>query len=113
VARYRILSWRDIPTQVRVTDEAGARVDCRMPRWFMHEVSRVTMREGLAGSDDYLAGFEWSAEAERPGSAEEVAAAVVAELAATWGRDPDGRPLRSRRASRPDGASIQGPDEPG
>ncbi len=51
------------------------------------------MREGLAGTDDYLAAFEWSNESERPGSADEVANAVVVELAARWGRTPEGRRL--------------------
>jgi hypothetical protein len=95
MARYRVLAWRDIPTQVRVTDETGARVDRAMPRWFMQEISRITMREGLAGTDDYLAAFEWSDEVERDGSPDEIADAVVAELAAAWGRAPDGRTLRS------------------
>jgi hypothetical protein len=100
MARYRVLAWRDIPTQVRVTDDTGARTDRAMPRWFMQEVSRITMREGLAGTDDYLAAFAWSDEAEREGPAEIVADAIVAELAAAWGRAPDGRTLRT--ADRPD-----------
>jgi hypothetical protein len=97
MARFRVLAWGDIPTQVRVIDETG---------WFMQEVSRITMREGLAGTDDYLARFEWSDEAERDGSADEVATAVVAELAAAWGRAPDGRTLRAAGAP---GAGREGP----
>ena len=93
MARYRVLAWRDIPTQVRVTDESGARVDRAMPRWFMQEISRITMREGLAGTDDYLAAFAWSAEVEREGPPDQVADAVVAELAAARGRTPEGRRL--------------------
>jgi hypothetical protein len=57
------------------------------------------MREGLAGTDDYLAAFAWSDETERDGSADEVADAVMAELAARWGRTPEGRRL------------LPGPDE--
>lgn len=91
MARYRILAWREIPTQVRVTDETGARADRAMPRWFMQEISRITMREGIAGTDDYLAAFAWSDEVERDGTADEVADALVAELAAKFGRTPDGR----------------------
>lgn len=105
MARYRVLAWRTIPTQVRVTDDTGARTDRAMPRWFMQEISRITMREGLAGTDDYLAAFEWSDEAEREGPAEAVADAIVAELAAAWGRAPDGRTLRAAGAGEapPDG----------
>jgi hypothetical protein len=101
MARFRVLSWRDVPTQVRVTDDAGARVDRAMPRWFMQEVSRITMREGLAGTDEYLAAFTWSDEADREGTAEDVADALVAELAAAWGRAPDGRTLRTVAGSPP------------
>jgi len=94
MARYRVLAWRDIPTQVQVTDDAGARLNRMMPRWFMQEVSRITMREGLAGTDDYLEAFAWSDWTERPGDAEPVAEAVIAELAARHGRRPDGHTLR-------------------
>lgn len=96
MARYRILAWRDIPTQVQVTDGAGARISRPMPRWFMQEISRITMREGLAGTDDYLEQFAWSDEQERDGAADEVADALVAELCARFGRTPDGRRAGSR-----------------
>jgi Virulence factor len=91
VARYQILAWRDIPTQIRVTDETGAKVNRVLPRWFMQEISRITMREGLAATDDYLDAFEWTAEAEREGTAEEVAETLNAEINARFGRTEDGR----------------------
>ncbi len=84
MARYRILAWKDIPAQVQVTDDAGTRVNRMLPGWFGAEIDRVAMREGLAGTDDYLEMFEWSDEAERAGTAEEVADAVVAELISAW-----------------------------
>lgn len=94
MARYRVLAWRDIPTQVQVADDAGGRINRVMPRWFMQEVSRITMREGLAGTDDYLEAFAWSEWVDRPGDADAVADAVVADLAAQHGRRPDGHTLR-------------------
>ena len=106
MARYRVLAWRDIPTQVRATDDTGARADRAMPRWFMQEVARITMREGLAGTDDYLAAFDWSAEVEREGTADGVADAVVAELAAAFGRTPEGRRIG------PSSTPAPGRDEP-
>ena len=51
MARYRVLSWRDVPTQVEATDASGVRVKRPMARWFMQEISRITMREGLEGTD--------------------------------------------------------------
>jgi hypothetical protein len=94
MARYRVLAWRDIPTQVTATDETGATVNRTMARWFMQEISRITMREDLAGTDDYLDAFDWSGWADRDGTADEVADAVVAELAAAFGRRPDGHTMR-------------------
>jgi hypothetical protein len=94
MARYRVLAWRDIPTQVQAADETGATANRMMARWFMQEISRITMREGLAGTDDYLEAFGWSEWTERDGAAEAVADAVVEELAAWFGRRPDGHTLR-------------------
>jgi len=93
MARYRILAWREIPTQVQATDATGEVARRPMPKWFMQEISRITMREGLAGTDDYLAEFAWSDEVERDGTASQVADAVMVEMAARWGRTPDGRRL--------------------
>ena len=103
MARYRVLAWHEIPTQVEATDAAGAVVKRPMPRWFMQEISRITMREGLAGTDDYLAEFAWSRDTERVGTAAEVADAVTADLCARWGRTLEGRRIS------PTGAGI---DEP-
>lgn len=108
MARYLVLAWRDIPTQVRAVDDAGTVVNRPMPRWFMQEVSRITMREGLAGTDAYLEEFAWTDETERPGTPDEVADAVLAELAARWGRTPEGR----RIAPDPGGATAAVADEP-
>ena len=102
MARYLVLAWRDIPTQIRAVDDAGSVVNRPMPRWFMQEVSRITMREGLAGTDAYLEEFAWTGETERPGTADEVADAVLAELTARWGRTPEGR----RISPDPRGADL-------
>ena len=89
---YRVMSWRDIPTQVKVTDDSGATVSKAMPVFFQQEVDRVAMAEGLIDSDEYLEAWGWSDEAERDGSAEdgsaeEVAEAVVTELEEAWRRE--------------------------
>lgn len=102
---YRVLAWRSIPTQVEVTADDGTSVKQPMARWFMQEISRITMREGLAGTDDYLNEFAWSEPEAREGSADEVLAAVVEERAALFGRKPDGRPLEGAERYTGDGAS--------
>jgi len=100
MARYRVLAWREIPTQVQASDDTGARANLVLPKWFMQEVSRITMRDGLAGTDDYLEAFAWSEEAERAGTADEVAEAVAVELTTRWGRTRDGRRLVGERVAR-------------
>lgn len=90
---YRILAWRSIPTQVEVTADDGPVLKRPMARWFMLEVSRIAMREGVAGTDDYLAAFAWSEPEFRAGAAEDVLEAVMAEQAARFGRQADGHPL--------------------
>jgi hypothetical protein len=103
MATYRVLAWRDIPTQIRVVDETGTKVDRMLPRWFMQEISRISMREGLAATDAYLDEFEWSADAERAGTADEVADAVMAELNARFGRTVDGRRIaRTDHGAKPE-----------
>ncbi len=84
MATYRILAWRGIPSLVKVFPEEGRPRSVALDDWFTAEIDRVAMREGLVGSDAYLEQFAWSEDLERPGSAEEVAAAVVAELEAEW-----------------------------
>jgi hypothetical protein len=84
MARYRILSWRGIPAQVKVFQEGARPLNATLPDWFQQEIDRVAMGEGLVGTDDYLNSWEWSGDLERPGSAEEVLAAVLSELETSW-----------------------------
>jgi len=86
LARYRIMTWKGIPAQVKAEDETGARASREMPSWFAQEIDRVAMREGLAGTDAYLEHWSWSRPAEMAGSAAEVVEAVIGEQAAAWGR---------------------------
>jgi hypothetical protein len=84
MARYRILSWRGIPAQLKIFPEQGRPKAVALDGWFVKEIDRVAMREGLIGTDVYLEQFKWSSDLERPGSAEDVAIQIVAELEATW-----------------------------
>jgi hypothetical protein len=93
VPTFRVLSWRSIPTQVGVTADDGSTAKQPMARWFMQEISRITMREGLAATDDYLDEFAWSAPEARDGSPDAVMAGVMAEQAARFGRRSDGHPI--------------------
>ena len=96
MARYRILSWGDIPAQVKVFEEGRRPVSIELPEWFAQEIDRVAMRDGVIGADEYLERWAWSADAERPGSAEEVAADLVREIEAEW------EPVQRRQGTRPE-----------
>ena len=88
MATYRVMSWRGIPSQVKVTDDSGTTVSRMLPAFFQQEIDRVAMAEGLAGTDEYLEAWQWSDEAHRDGgSAEEVAKVVAAELEERWRRE--------------------------
>jgi len=90
MARFRIMTWNGIPAQVKADDDQGGRANREMPAWFAGEIDRIAMRDGLAGTDEYTAGFKWSRPEEREGTADEVVDAVIREQCAAWGRSVEG-----------------------
>ncbi len=84
MTRYRILSWRGIPAQLKVYGESGRPKSVELDEWFVKEIDRVAMREKIIGSDEYLQLWQWSKDLERPGSVDEVVSEVVAEIEAEW-----------------------------
>jgi hypothetical protein len=81
LATYKILYWQEIPTQIRAEDDADD-VTLMLDGKFMRQIDILAAKRGLQDADDYLAQWKWSGEAEREGSAREVAEAVKAELEA-------------------------------
>ncbi len=81
MATYRILYWQDIPTQIRVEDEADD-VTLMLDDRFMKLIDARAMKQGLEGADAFLAQWKWDEEEEREGSARQVAEALKAELEA-------------------------------
>lgn len=79
MATYKVLYWRDIPSQIKA-DDGDDEVTLPMPPKFMEQIDRVAMASGLQDTDSYLEQWNWSEEQEREGSANEVAQAVKAEL---------------------------------
>jgi hypothetical protein len=90
MASYRLMCWRGIPSQVKAVDETGATASVMLPPFFMQEIDRLAMAEGLVGSDEYLEAWVWSDEMTREGTADEVAATVAAEAGEAWRRENDG-----------------------
>jgi hypothetical protein len=81
VATYRILYWQEVPSQIRAEDDDGD-VSLPLPQKFMVRIDALAAERGLEGTDDYLAQWHWSDEAQREGSAREVAEAISRELEA-------------------------------
>ena len=83
MATYKILYWQEVPSQIKVEDEADEVTLPLAPR-LMERIDQLAGQRGLQGSDDYLAQWRWSDEEERDGSAREVAEALKAELESQW-----------------------------
>jgi len=85
MATYKILYWQEVPSQIKVED-ASDDVTVQLPDRFQQRIDELAAERGLAGSDDYLAQWQWSDERDRDGTAQEVADALAAELetAADW-----------------------------
>lgn len=83
MATYKILYWQEVPTQIKAEDALDD-VTVQLDGRWMERIDRLAGERGLQGADDYLAQWRWSEEEERPGSAQEVADALKAELEAEW-----------------------------
>jgi hypothetical protein len=83
MANYQILYWKEIPAQVRAYDGVRA-VSRQLPERYQIEIDRVAMEKGLAGSDEYLNQWHWTAKLDRPGTAAEVLDSISQELIAEW-----------------------------
>ena len=79
MAKYKILYWHGIPSQVRATDGNG-RVGKPLPQRFQEAIDEAAMALGKIGTDSYTEGFQWGEEIEHPGTAQEAVDAIAAEL---------------------------------
>ncbi|MDB4889119.1 MAG: cobalamin B12-binding domain protein [Gemmatimonadetes bacterium] len=79
---YKILYWQEVPSQVRAEDDAGNDVSVELPSRFAQRIDSLAQKRGITGADAYTAEWKWSDEQERDGSAQDVVAAVIAELEA-------------------------------
>jgi 5-methyltetrahydrofolate--homocysteine methyltransferase len=79
---FKVLYWQEIPSQIRAEDDAGNDVSVELPVKFAARIDSMAQQRGLTSSDAYTEQWKWSKEQDRDGSADEVAAAVRAELEA-------------------------------
>jgi len=79
MALYQILSWQEIPSQIKAWDEFDeVKVDLGVRA--TERIDAAAQARGLSATDDYLAQWKWSDEQEKEGTAQEVADAVKKEL---------------------------------
>lgn len=79
MALFQILSWQDIPSQIKAWDDFDeVKVDLGLR--FTERIDRAAQAQGLTSTDDYLAHWKWSEEQERAGTAQEVAESLKKEL---------------------------------
>jgi len=79
MAKYQVMFWKHIPAYVKAWDEQGE-VKRLLPDRFQAAIDAYAMKDGSTEMDAYLEGWRWSEAKERPGSADDVATAVVTEL---------------------------------
>jgi len=82
IVRYQVLRWRDLPSAIKAWDDFGE-VKLDLPGRFAEIIDAEAQKLGLVSADDYAAQFKWDDEQERPGSPDDVVAAIIAEFQAT------------------------------
>lgn len=83
MALFQVLFWQEIPSQVKAWDDFDE-IKAELPQRFTERIDLAAETRGLIKTDDYLSQWKWTEAEERPGTPEEVAAAVKAELEAKW-----------------------------
>ena len=81
MARFQILYWQDIPSQVKAWDDFDE-VKLELAPRFALRIDQVAQSKGMTGNDEFLGQWKWSDEAEREGEAQAVAETVKRELEA-------------------------------
>ena len=83
MATYHVIAWKGIPASVEASDDAGT-VTRQLSERFQALIDSVAMQLGLHGSDEYIEQWDRSVAQERPGTADDVADAIVGDLEARF-----------------------------
>ena len=83
MARYQVLFWQEIPSQVKVWDDFDEK-KVELSARFTARIDQEAQSQGLTQTDDYLAQWKWGDEQEREGGVDDVAEAVKRELEANF-----------------------------
>ncbi len=85
MADYTILYWQGIPAVVEAR-EGRAKAKIQLSERFQVLIDAVAMRKGLVGTDAYIEQWRRGDRQSRDGTADDVAAAVAAEIEAEFER---------------------------
>jgi Virulence factor len=81
VAKYQVMSWKHIPSQVKAWD-ADREVKRMLPDYFQAAIDAYAMKDGSTDMEAYLDGWSWGPVEERSGAPDEVLSAVIDEVTA-------------------------------
>lgn len=79
MARYRIMYWKQFPQSFTVEGE-GRTIKKQLSQKVQDRIDAYAMAEGLTSTSDYAAQYKRGDWAERDGSPEEVAEALLSQL---------------------------------
>jgi hypothetical protein len=81
VAKYQVMFWKHIPSQVKAWD-GDSEVKRMLPDYFQAAIDAYAMKDGSTDMDAYLDGWQWGPTEERDGAPDEVCTALIGELTA-------------------------------
>jgi hypothetical protein len=83
MAQVQIIFWREFPAQVQAKDESGT-VRLPLPERFQQAIDAAAMNAGITGTDAYLDDWQHGGWEDHPGSAQQAAEAVHAQVVADY-----------------------------
>ena len=72
MATYRILFWKEIPTQIKYIDDLNATKSYILSDFFQKAVDSIAMFDGSVNSDEYLNAWSWGDETKTNFKPEEI-----------------------------------------
>ena len=78
-SKYQILYWQSLPSSIKAWDDA-TEIKVDLPAKFAERIDAEATKLGLTKGDDYIAQLRWGDELERPGTPQDVVAALQQEL---------------------------------
>jgi hypothetical protein len=85
MAKYQVMFWKHIPSQVKAWDESGE-TKRMLPDRFQVAIDAFAMKDGSTDMDAYLDGWAWGPVEERDGPAQDVLESVTSEIDASYPR---------------------------